>query len=737
MKKISIIFICLFMSTISFCQNEKEKKTYNFDFEKVAQDKPLYWDSFGSIDYTITLDSTVKHEGKYAMCINNPKGVADYKASSYTFANSYNGKKMTLTGYMKTENVSDGYAGLWIRIDPNVAFDNMQKNGIKGTNDWKKFEVTVDMDPQKTKAIVVGGLLVGKGKMWIDDLSITVDGKDMTTLTALPKKIYLADSDKSFGNASKIESITLNDATSEDLRMLGLIWGFVKYYHPNVAAGNFNFDNELFRLTPKIVASKSKVERDLVFINWIKDLGAFEIADKIKISGEVKMLPDLDWIENSNLSKDLLALLINVKNANRKNEHYYIGLYDGVNNPDFKNEKAYSSLKYPDAGFRLLCLYRYWNMIQYYFPYKHLIEGDWKNILQKYIPIFVGAKNELEYKLAALALIAEIHDTHANIWGTDEALKNFRGLRYAAVELNFIEKKAVVTGYYNDTLGKQTELKVGDVVTSINNIPTDDIIRNVLKYTPASNYPTQLRDIAPNLLRSNDTAVAITYTRDGEAKNTIVTTFPAGKVNIYSKFQKRDTCFKFINKDIAYLYLGTIKNKYVPTIMKEIENTKGLVIDLRSYPSEFVVFNLGKYFTPKKTDFVKFAVGNIQTPGLFTIGDKLKVFGKKATFYKGKIVILINETTQSQAEYTTMAFRVGPNVTVIGSTTAGADGNVSRLYLPGGISTMISGINVLYPNGKETQRIGIVPDIEVTPTIEGIKLGKDELLLKAIELINN
>ncbi len=737
MKKTSIIFICSFMSMFSFCQNEKEKKTYNFDFEKVAQDKPQYWDSFGSSDYTITLDSTVKHAGKYAMCINSPKGVADYKASSYTFADSYNGKKMTLSGYMKTENVSDGYAGLWIRIDPNVAFDNMQKNGVKGTNDWKKFEITVDMDPQKTKAIVVGGLLVGKGKMWIDDLSITVDGKDMTTLTALPKKTYPADSDKSFDNTSKIDSITLNDATSEDLRMLGLIWGFVKYYHPNVAAGNFNFDNELFKLTPKILASKSKEERDLVFINWIKGLGAFEIADKIKISGEVKLLPDLDWIENSNLSKDLVASLTNVKNANRKNEHYYIALYAGVNNPEFKNEKAYSKLTYPDAGLRLLCLYRYWNMIQYFFPYKHLIEGDWKNILQKYIPTFVGAKNELEYKLAALALIAEIHDTHANIWGTDEALKKFRGLRYAAVELNFIENKAVVIGYYNDTLGKQTELKVGDVVTSINNIPIDDIIKNVLKYTPASNHPTQLRDIAPNLLRSNDTALAITYTREGAAKNTIVKTYTAGKVNIYSKFQKRDTCFKFINKDIAYLYLGTIKNEYIPTIMKEIENTKGLVIDLRCYPSDFVVFELGKYLTPKKTDFVKFADGNIKTPGLFTVGNQLKVYGKKTTFYKGKIVILINETTQSQAEYTTMAFRVGPNATVIGSTTAGADGNVSRFYLPGGISTMISGINVLYPNGKETQRIGIVPDMEVTPTIEGIKLGKDEVLLKAIELINN
>jgi len=49
---------------------------------------------------------------------------------------------------------------------------------------------------------------------------------------------------------------------------------------------------------------------------------------------------------------------------------------------------------------------------------------------------------------------------------------------------------------------------------------------------------------------------------------------------------------------------------------------------------------------------------------------------------------------------------------------------------------MISGSGVYYPDGTETQRVGIVPDIEVKPTIEGIKNGKDELLEKAIEIIN-
>lgn len=96
---------------------------------------------------------------------------------------------------------------------------------------------------------------------------------------------------------------------------------------------------------------------------------------------------------------------------------------------------------------------------------------------------------------------------------------------------------------------------------------------------------------------------------------------------------------------------------------------------------------------------------------------------------------MVNKLSQSQVEYTAFGLRVGDNTIVIGSTTAGADGNVSGIYLPGGIRTMISGIGVFYPDRTETQRVGIVPDIEIKPTIEGIKKGKDELLEKAIELI--
>ena len=82
-----------------------------------------------------------------------------------------------------------------------------------------------------------------------------------------------------------------------------------------------------------------------------------------------------------------------------------------------------------------------------------------------------------------------------------------------------------------------------------------------------------------------------------------------------------------------------------------------------------------------------------------------------------------------------MMLKVAPNSTLIGSTTKGSDGDQTGILLPGNILTSFSGQGVYFPDGAETQRVGIAPDIEVLPTIEGIRNGNDEVLEKAVNLL--
>jgi len=726
MKKKLIAFLML----LPFVY-QGQSKIDNLSFESVENNLPKSWSIIGDSPATISIDNKEKQDGQYSVLAQSAeKGMTGLM---YTLPENYAGKKITISGYIKTENLTDGFAGIWMRIDPKVGFDNMQSKNIKGTTPWTKYETTLTLSPENSKKIVVGTLFTGKGKAWFDNIRITIDGKDIQEAAAFQKKQVNADLDLEFDKGSKISSIDTGKKNLENLKNLGLIWGYLKYYHPNIAEGKYNWDYELFRILPKISGASAK-QRDQILTDWIKGLGTFQTEKFTFDTKNVKIAPDLNWITNSGFSKELSDLLLQIKDAKRPKANYYVDFYDGVGNPDFSNEKPYENDAYPDAGFRLLSLYKYWNIIQYYFPYKNLIKEDWKEVLPEFIPKFADAKNETDYTLAALEIIARIHDTHANIWGSNKVLDKYFGARHVPVKLIFAENKAVVSSYINDQLGKESGLQTGDIITEINGKPVDPIVKELLKISPASNYPTQLRDIAKKLLRSNSETMNIKISRNGKTESLTVKTFEPKELNI--KKEQKDF-FKMLDNQTGYFYMGSADGKKLSESFSQLKNTKGIVIDLRSYPSDFVVFSMGKLLKKDSSDFVKFTQTTNQMPGLFTFTPNLGVEGSGAEHYKGKIAILINETTQSSAEYHTMAFRTAPNSKVFGSTTAGADGNVSRILLPGNISTMISGIGIYYPDGTETQRIGIVPDVEIKPTVEGIKNGKDEVLDKALAWIKS
>ncbi|QOR64898.1 peptidase S41 [Cytobacillus suaedae] len=531
----------------------------------------------------------------------------------------------------------------------------------------------------------------------------------------------------------------LSNENMQDIFVLGKVWGYLKYYHPNVTEDKLDWDAELFNVLPNVLQSKNPSERDSILTDWIVSLGTYELENNIaNLENEIKIEPDLDWIYNSGLNEHLVKHLSNLKNAKRTGENLSVSLVDGVGNPEF-NEKPYPNLRFPNVEYQLLSLFRYWNIIEYYFPYKYLIEEDWDNVLKEFIPKFINAKNEQEYKLTTLEIIARIQDSHANIWGQEPVIEEYWGKNHSPLSLSFVEQKAVVTGYYNDELGGKTGIEIGDVITKINNQSVEDIITEKKRFIPASNYSAQLRDLAPKLLRSNEKVLNIEFVRYGKTHSKEIELYSAPRVGVngYNVYQIDKAHFQLLESNIGYIYPGNIKNEFIPEIAEKIKGTSGLIIDLRCYPKEFIVYTLGELLVPESTGFTKFSNGSIINPGLFYMKETIEVGRENKDYYKGKVIILVNELTQSQAEFTAMAFRTAPNATVIGSTTAGADGNVSFLTLPGGIRTAITGIGIYYPDGTETQRVGIIPDITVTPTIEGIKENRDEILEKAIEFINS
>ena len=733
--KYSTFLILLAVCTLSHAQSVNYK--LNAGFEAGPANGVLReWNWYNASGYEGGIDSTISYSGKnsfYIKSITSPKP-AQYGSMGINIP-ARRGQQLTMEGYLKLENVQNGLAGFYLAIigkNGTIQKTDLSESGVSGTQPWKKYKISIPLSVD-ARTINVATVMSGQGKLWIDDITLSIDGKPFNQADTVSAP--LAESDTSFSNGSRIDKIAPSPATNTALVLLGQVWGFLKYHHPAVAEGNFNMDAELFRFMPAYLAGQSAEQQRLLY-NWVKKFGEVKTKKDTAISSRPFLGTDISWLTEQSLGKELYKLLRDIYHTERKNQHYYIAMAQGVGNPVIKNEHPYAKMNFSDAGLRMLALYRYWNLVQYFFPYRNLLDEHWNTTLARFVPRFAYAASEKEYKLALLELIGSINDTHANIWSNEPVLAEFFGKRYGPLSIVFVEDKPLVTGYLNDSLGKKTGILPGDVIEKINGVPATELVQNRLPYFPASNLPTKMRDIGRDFLRSNDSTLSVTFNRSGKSFEKIIPTYMPREVNVYKRYTAADTCFGMATPDIAWIYPGKIRSAYLPAIKNELNKTKGLIIDLRCYPSEFVVFTLGGFLVPKSTPFVKFSFGSLQMPGTFYQGQQLNLTPTGSGTYKGKVVILINELTQSQAEYTTMAFRIAPGALVVGSTTAGADGNISSFLLPGNVSTMFSGIGVYYPDGRETQRVGIIPDVECKPTIEGIRAGRDELMEKAIELLN-
>lgn len=716
---------------------------YNLGFEGKTDVNglPDKWVSTHNPDFTISQDTGIKYQGKASVKIESINPYPESESLTVSIPLSLQGKVIEVGAYLKLENLK-GAGGIILCLEKEnkmVKYENMMNKGLKGTIDWKEYSVALPIPPGIDN-ITIGVIISGSGVLWTDDFSIKIDGKDLKE-KATKKQQFSSPAkrdNKEFANASGIEIHTVNHRMVDNLSALCCIWGFLKYYHPAVGSGKYNWDYELFRIMPRVMNSENISSRDSILTDWIGGLGAFSTKILPPMTfRKIKVKPDLEWMDRYDFSDELYHLLKKIVNAGRGEDHYYVQINPLLRNPVFTNENEYASFTFPDQGYRLLCFFRYWNIIQYYYPYKYLIEEDWKQILTEFIPRFIAIKNEMEYVRIILELVTRINDTHATVHDNRNTLNRLKGVNRTPLKISFIENKAVVTAFYDENIEKKSGLAIGDIIVSINDIRVEDRVREMMKITSASNYAGKQRDIAWDLLRTNDSVIVLGFIRDGDPYCTRVVAYPLEYTsNSRLFFNSEKSCFDLIGADLGYLYLGQFTLSSLSDLWTKIEPTTGLIIDLRCYPKEPALYDLGRYLMPGKTPFARFSYGSITCPGMFTntiLPAQVGVNNKK--YYKGKIAILVNEQTQSQAEFTAMAFRVAPRAKVFGSMTAGADGDISTISLPGGIFTSISGIGVYYPDGRETQRIGIVPDVEIKPTVKGTKEGRDEVLEKAIEWI--
>jgi C-terminal processing protease CtpA/Prc/ribosomal protein S16 len=529
-----------------------------------------------------------------------------------------------------------------------------------------------------------------------------------------------------FLNISSYSAQTLSRI--QKLESLCKVWGFLKYYHPNVANGNFDWDGQLLQKLSEVEKVDNKDQLNDLYFRWIENLGTVKPCNTCNSSNAEYFLKNfnLNWINNEAIfSKQVSESLKHIEN-NRSQSQYYLKKDSGGAVPS--NEKEYGT-NYTSKEIALLELFKYWNYVEYFYPYKYMTDQKWDDVLIEMLPKFSAIKNTEEYYFLLLELATKTDDSHSTLRFND--FNRFLGERYLPVHVKMAENKFIITQVYSLNNNSVSNLQKNDIIVKINNQNIGDYFKDRFKYIPASNISVKWRNTLGYHIRSQEDRMKLEIIRDNNPLTLNTQTFLPKDLKI-SKAQPSEK-WKSLSDKTGYVNMELLEPNDVSKMYRDFKKYENIIFDLRNYPQN-TFSKLAEVLFAEEKVTNRLIKPDFSYPGKYITQDIR--FGKKENpdYYKGKIIVLVDENTQSKAEYTCMILQAFGNTVVIGSQTAGADGDVIN-FSTASLPATITGIGVFSPTGKETQRIGIIPDITVKPSIEGTMKGKDEVLEKALEYI--
>lgn len=527
--------------------------------------------------------------------------------------------------------------------------------------------------------------------------------------------------------------------TIDRLAMTAKVWGYLKYFHPEVDGCTKSMDTVLLGILPQIKASTTDNE----FNAALRKLFAFA-GSVPKGAGsppslterEIKHL-DLSWLTAPVLAEDLRLSLDSVRANARFREQCY---YQNNNAPSqaepyfyIDDERVYADTRLVQQDYRLLLFFRYWNIINYFYPYKYLLSTPWSKTLTDLIPVVTEDSTILSFHLAMARVQTRIDDAHG-FTSSYTFYQNF-GLNYLPFTLAYREGKTVVNKVFETSSG----IKQGDVVLSINGQPIEELRDSLRKYASGSNPASKERNVNSFLVRSNQPSSTFVVD-DGSGSRTLQVNYNLTSDQFFAQESPYDPRpWKILPGNIGYVDMGNLVEDSVEAMYTELKPTQAIIFDVRNYP-QGTMYEICRRIHPQEYTFVKFTYPDATFAGSLyydEIGYTCGPSFSDPNWYQGKVIILFNEETQSHAEFTIMSLEQHPNAVKIGSQTAGADGNVMPIMITTGMALYFTSLGVYYPDWGETQRIGIVPDIEILPTVESIRQGRDQVLERALQVASS
>jgi hypothetical protein len=373
----------ILISLLFFSCSSVNSNPYNFNFENWINNSPAYWSSTSEKYGEVRKDSTEVASGHYSIRIKKSLVVSKHVYKVYqTIAAPENVDEIILTAKLKGKEIKNGYAGIFYTVTTEtgevLSYEDFTNKSIQGSTEWETLTTTIKIIEEKAHRIQFGIWFLGNGDLWVDDIQLKngTSSSGFDNLVSIPE--LQAVKRELIVQSSEAIPSNLNDIQIDNISRYIQYWGFLKYYQPAVYEKDINMDSLFFENLPAILNSNGSDQFYAVITKLFEEVGTLPTDNEIdKLQSDNSLMKAaMNDLTRKDQPKHLLEKIRQTELIRQYNlNHKYIE-YDKEGRIKIINESLYNSDPYPDKSVRLLALARFWNIINYFYPYRYLISDD-------------------------------------------------------------------------------------------------------------------------------------------------------------------------------------------------------------------------------------------------------------------------------------------------------------------------------------------------------------------------
>ncbi len=593
-------------------------------------------------------------------------------------ARPFRGREVRLKAFMRTDvRGLMSRAQLWLRVDrPNNQrgfFDNMVERPVR-TKSWAEYEIKGPV-ADDAERFAFGAILNGHGGLWLDDvrLEVRTAGGDW-------KEVSVA-------NAGFEEKGQDDLPAGWTTAVQGCLYRVVAD-NPHGGRCSLRLEGRQIPQPDRLFEVESRIGD---VINKPLGAGLSCVVPLALWSDERTTLPPADTAALEKLAaalEDIASLRLTAENDNVRLGGVIIA----------------------------------WNVFQHFYPYFDQVRVDWDGVLSRALEKTLADKTDDDFAATLKSMVAALQDGHGDVIYQKPAPETGPPFVVAWVEDSVVIAKS----------SDPANFKPGDVILALDGRPADDIVKESGRLLSGSTQWKEHKFSWTFGYGPAGSTAKVLIRRDGQELETSFVRPPSPRFEPPAGPGLRELAV-----GVYYIDLSVATWNEIAANLSDIAVAKGVVFDLRGYPNgnHQVLSHLLK--TPD-TSRAWMKIPQIIAPdhdSSLTYLDLGWGLAALSPGIRGRVVFLTNGRAISYAE-SVMGFvehyKLGE---IIGEPTAGANGNVNVISLPGGFRITWTGMRVVKHDGSQHHTIGIRPTIPLRPTIRGIREGRDELLEKALETI--